>query len=75
MNERLAIVNKQLTKLQEVIDGGTISRDLIAQKKTLMKEKKVIKKKLRKVVRDKRAQQAYRNRRKKNPGQPIRSEP
>ena len=75
MNEKLAMANKQLTKLQEVIDGGTISRDLIARKKSLMKEKEVLKKKLRKLVRDKRAQQAYRNRRKKNPAKPIRSEP
>ena len=29
MNERLAIVNKQLAKLHEVNDGGTISRSLI----------------------------------------------
>ena len=61
MKEKLAVINKQLSKIQEVIDGGTITREVIAQKKKLLKEKELIKKKIQKLVRDRKAQQAYRN--------------
>ena len=56
MKEKLAVINKQLSKIQEVIDGDTISRDVIAQKKKLLKEKEWVKKKIQKLVRDRRAQ-------------------